>query len=198
MDQLNEFGHAWLAELEYNFGEVDDIMEMQAENKPKIFIFYFEDFPTVGLLTAVTCGLSNASHPDWGANKPELIVTLDTTDRSWGLAAGYFASSFFNEKSFSYGDVFNLDDPISNESEMNALLAYAPSFLDRDQMIFEFSDRTVNLVGMYPLFNEEIDIYEKIGLEALWKTKGFHIYNPRRKRIKLFHNVSTGRSDLYL
>jgi hypothetical protein len=110
-------------------------------------------------------------------------VSLDTQDPSWGLGIGYFASAFFDEKRFSFGDIFKIDDPISDESTMNAFLVFAPSFLDQNQAKFELPDRTIFLTGMYPIYDEEIELYDRIGLEEFWHSDGFDIYNPLRKRI---------------
>jgi len=178
------FGKAWLEALEKRFGEINEIKEMQSEGKPKIFVFYFHDLPEEGTLTAITCGLSNSNHPDWKYGNPELIISLNTEDPSWGLGIGYFASAFFNEKRFSYGDVFKVDDPISNESPMNAFLIFAPSFLDKEQARFELPDRTIHLAGMYPIYDEEIELYDRIGLKEFWHSEGLNMYNPRRDKIK--------------
>jgi hypothetical protein len=181
----DEFGKIWLEALEQRFGGVSEIKEIQSAGKPRIFVFYFEDLPEKGNLTAVTCGLSNANHPDWKFGKPELIISLDTADRGWGRGAGYFASAFFGEKRFRYGDLFKVDDPLSSESPMNTCFLFAPSFLDKDQAKFEFSDRTIFLIGMYPMYDEEIEIYQRIGLEAFWHADGFDLYNPRRRQVRM-------------
>jgi hypothetical protein len=181
----NDFGKRWLEALEDRFGQVNFIKEIQSDGKPKIYVFYFTSLPEAGFLTAVTCGLSEANHADWKLGKPELIVTMESENPSWGMAAGYFASAFFGEKKFSYGDMFKLDDPISDEGEMNAYLMFAPSFLDREQSKFILSDRTINLIGAYPLFDEEIAIYDRIGLKAFWHAEGFEMYNPKRDRVKV-------------
>lgn len=178
------FNQNWRDALEERFGTINDVAEVQSEGKSKIQIFYFEDLPEEGTLTAVTCGLSNADHPDWIRGKPELIVSLDTNDKSWGLAAGYFASAFFNQKRFSYGDLFKLDDPISSENEMNAYFVFAPSFLDQEQATFQLPDRVIHLAGMYPLYDSEIETYHKIGLKAFWHSEGFDLYNPGRSQIQ--------------
>ncbi|MEQ8634354.1 suppressor of fused domain protein [Gimesia maris] len=178
---MDTFENSWVEALESRFGSIDSILKVQAnDDQPLIHVFYFEDLPEEGTLTAVTCGLSNASHTDWKQGKPELIVSLDTSDKSWGFAAGYFASAYFNEKRFSYGDVFLIDNPISEESAMSAYLVFAPSFLNQEQATFELPDRTIYLAGMYPLFASEIDLYNKIGLKEFWHSEGFDMYNPKR------------------
>jgi len=182
--QPKAFEVLWLEALEERFGAVSTVREMQSAGKPKIHVFYFEALPEAGMLTAVTCGLSNAAHPDWKFGRPELIVTMESANPAWGLAAGYFASTFFNEKRFSYGDMFKLDDPISDEGEMNAYLVFAPSFLDKEQARFELPDRTIHLAGMYPVYDEEIAIYDRIGLKDFWHADRFEMYNPRRGRVR--------------
>lgn len=179
------FGEVWLEALEDQFGEVTQIKEMQSEGKPLIYIFYFDGLPEQGFLTAVTCGLSDADYPDWKFGKPELIVTMESQDYSWGLAAGYFASAFFGEKRFSYGDVFKVDTPLSTESEMNSFLLFAPSFLDKEQFRFVLPDRVVNLIGLYPLYDSEISVYDRIGLKDFWHADGFDMSNPRRGRVNV-------------
>lgn len=49
-------------------------------------------------MTSITYGLSEANHPNWKNGKPEIILTLETQDESWGLATAYFASQFKGEK----------------------------------------------------------------------------------------------------
>jgi hypothetical protein len=179
------YGVLWLEALKARFGEVTTIRKVQCPDKPTIYVFYFDDLPEEGFLTAITCGLSEARHPDWVSGAPELIITMKSSDHSWGFAAGYFASSFFGEKRFIYGDVFKVDDPLSGESEMNACLLFAPSFLDREQSKFVLPDRTVHLVGLYPLYDDEIAIYDRVGLKAFWHADGFEMDNPKRGRVSV-------------
>jgi len=180
------YGQLWLEALEARFGKVTAIKQMQCPNKPLIYILFFADLPEQGFLTAVTCNLSAANHPDWKFGVPELIVTMESESDRWGMAAGYFASEFFGEKRFAYGDIFKIDDPISpDEGEMNAYLLFAPSFLDQEQSKFVLPDRTVYLTGMYPIYDDEIAIYDRIGLEAFWHADGFEMSNPKRGRVRL-------------
>lgn len=178
------FPKVWLEMLEERFGQVSAVMDVQCGDHPKIRVFYFDDLPEKGYITAVTCGLSEANRPEWRFGKPELIVTMQSDSRSWGFAAGFIASSFFGEKRFSYGDMFKLDDPISEEGAMNAYLLFAPSFLKREQASFVLPDRTIHLIGLYPVHEEEIAIYDSIGLEAFWHADGFEMVNPCRAPIQ--------------
>ena len=84
MAKKNEkFGVEWLSALEEKFGEVSEIRQIASDDGPDITVFFFNDLPEEGSLTAVTCGLSGANHPDWKNGAPELIVSLDTQDLAW-------------------------------------------------------------------------------------------------------------------
>ena len=181
----DQFGKEWLSALESRFGEVNEIRKMQADGGPTIFAFYFRDLPEPGFITAVTCGLSRANHPDWKLGTPELMVTMRSDSLNWGLAAAYFASSYYGEKRFSYGDIFKIDDPISDDSEMNAYLLFSPAFLDNDQSQFDLGGKPINLVAMYPLYDDEIAIYDRVGLKAFWHADGFELDNPGRQRVRI-------------
>ncbi len=176
----------WLHRLEERFGKVDSINTIQCEDKtkPPIEVFFFQVLPE-NCLTAITCGLSNANMKEWKFGKPEIVLTLETTDKAWGLAAGYFVSSFFNKKLFRYGDLFTLDSPLSDESKMSGFFIFAPSFLPPEDARFELSDRIINLVGMYPLYPEEVELYTKIGLEKFWHLDGFDMYGVQRKNLAM-------------
>ena len=181
----DNFGKEWLGALESRFGEVNEIRKIQADGGPTIFAFYFRDLPEPGFITAITCGLSRADHPDWKFGTPELMVTMQSDSLAWGLCAAYFASAYFGEKRFSYGDVFKVDDPISEDSEMNAYLLFSPAFLDREQASFDLGGKPINLVAMYPLYDDEIAIYDRVGLEAFWHADGFELDNPGRARVRV-------------
>jgi hypothetical protein len=181
----SDFGKEWLEALEAKFGSVSEVKEMKSQGKPKIRVFFFEHLPEVGCLTAVTCGLSHASHASWKLAKPELMVSLQSSNKNWGLGIAYFASAFFNEKSFRYGDVFKIDDPISPESSMNGFLVFAPPFSTQADFTFDLSDRKIALVGMYPVYEREIAYYDQVGLEKFWHTDGFEFNDPKREIIKV-------------
>ena len=178
------FRLSWLKALESRFGEASFVKEFQCPGKPLIHLFYFEKLPETGCLTAVTCGLSDARHEEWKFCSPELIVTMQSESHAWGLAAGYFASEFFGERRFRYGDLFKVDDPISDEGPMNGYLVFAPSFLDKAQSKFELPDRAICLKGLYPIHDEEVAVYDRIGLEAFWHADGFEMYDPCRAPVR--------------
>ena len=177
----------YLSKLNELFGKENAIhrAEPLVEDGKPIFVFFFEDLPEEGSLTAITYGLSESNHPDWQLSRPELMVSLDTTDKRWGLAAGFFAAEYQGVKPFCYGDLFTLDEPISAESKMMGYFIFAPSFLNRQQAKIDLPSKTIHLAGMYPIYQEEIALYREIGLERFWKSDGFDLYDVHRRNLGL-------------
>jgi hypothetical protein len=174
------FEQAWLLALEERFGVTAQIAEVALENRPRMLVYYFPDFPAQGMLTAVTAGLSNANHPSWVNGRPELSFTLKTTDSGWGSAAAYIAQSFYGDSPFHYQASFKLDAPMSRDSAMNACFVYKPQFMSDEQITFELPDRTIHLASLFPMYDEEVRMYETVGLLEFWNTPGFDCYDPRR------------------
>lgn len=178
-----EFEREWLLALEKRFGVEATIAQITLADRPRMLIYYFKDFPSKGMLTAVTAGLSNASHPDWIHGKPELSIALRTDDVKWGKSAAYLAQAFFNQKPFRYESSFALDQPMSGDSAMNACFVYSPPFLDQEQIKFELADRTIYLAGLFPMYEQEIALYESKGFQNFCRLPGFDPYNPRRANL---------------
>ncbi|OEZ62660.1 suppressor of fused domain protein [Duganella sp. HH105] len=174
------FEEVWREALEQRFGVPVQVAGVKMEAHPRMLVYYFNDFPTKGMLTAVTAGLSSANRPEWVHGKPELMFSLRTTDPNWGSAAALLAQKFFQTGSFAYQSCFKLDAPMSGDSAMNACFVYKPFFLEGDQLKFELPDRTIYLAGLYPMYDEEVSLYETNGLQAFWETPGYDYLNPRR------------------
>lgn len=177
------FDKAWLLALEERFGTVSEIREVGIIGRPKIMVFYFKDFPQKGMLTAITGGLSNSTHPDWKMGRPELMITQKSSDFRWGKAIAFFASAHAGDKTFQYGDTFKLDFPMSEDSDMNACFVFQPPFLEGDDKKFIVGGRIIYLAAMFPLYDEEIDLFGQVGIGAFATTKGYDCYDPKRPRV---------------
>ena len=175
----------WLQALERRFGKVAEIRNVKVGDGPTIFVFFFRELPRPGMTTAVTCGLARADHPEWKIGRPELMVSMRSDRLDWGLTAGFLASAYFKKKRFAYGDVFRVDMPLAEDTEMKAYVLFAPGFLKPEQAKFQLGGKPIQLVSLYPLHEAEVALYERIGLEALWHTEGFEVDNPSRPPVKL-------------
>ena len=160
--------------------------EAKKDGIPRVTSIIYKDIPEKGMVTGITYGLSLENHPDWKFGRPELIITVDSKDISWAKVAGYLANSLRGDCPFSYSNTINFREKISDESEMDAFLVFAPSILDKkDYLNIDIGlDYKINIAGLYPIYASEMEYIEKNGLEKFWKHPDFDMYNVNRKRIK--------------
>ncbi|PTX59449.1 suppressor of fused protein SUFU [Kordia periserrulae] len=148
--------------------------------------FIYKDIPKKGMITGVTYGLSLVNYPEWKFGRPELMITVNSNDISWAKSAGFLANSLRGNCPFSYSNIINFRKKITDESEMDAFLVFAPSILEKN----DFSNINiglnykVNIAGLYPIYASEMKYIEKNGLEKFWKHPNFDMYDVARKHVK--------------
>lgn len=157
------------------------------EGLPGVSSIVYRDVPEKGYITALTYGLSLVKHPDWKFGRPELCISVESSGNAWAMVAGYVANHLRGDCPFSYGQTINFGERISEDSEMDAFLIFAPSTLDREDYldIDVGLDYKINIAGLYPIYSEEMDVYDQIGLKAFWHHPDFDNYSVNRERIKL-------------
>ncbi|MDH7461290.1 suppressor of fused domain protein [Chitinophagaceae bacterium 26-R-25] len=157
------------------------------EGVPGVTSIVYTDIPEPGFITAFTYGLSIVKHPDWKFGRPELCISVKSSRLDWAFALGYLANKLRGDCPFSYGQTINFHEKISEDSEMDAFFIFAPSTLDKDGYLnIEIgADYKINIAGLYPIYADELKIYEKIGLEDFWHHPDFDNYSVTRKQITL-------------
>lgn len=68
---------------------------------------------------------------------------------------------------------------------MTGFFLFAPAILTPESSKIELIDRTIILTGMYPIYKEETELLQKIGLDAFWHLDGFDLYDVKRKNLGL-------------
>lgn len=167
------------------FGDEDAIHQADAKDGGcSVSVFVYKDVPDTGMITGVTYGLSLCPHPDWKVSRPEMIVSVQSHDLAWPLAAAVIAATFRGNKAFRYGDVFTTDSPLAPDTKMNGFLVFAQSILHGEEALVSLNDYDVHFSQFYPIHQEELTTYEQIGLEAFWNHESFDMYDVARKPIK--------------
>jgi len=175
----------FVAHLLHVFGEADSIHKADAHGSgPPVSVFIYKNLPEPGMITGITFGLSLVPHPAWKLSRPEMIVSVRSLDIGWPCAAAVFATDFRGEKPFRYGDVFTTDVPLASDTKMDGFLIFAQSILTQEYASVQLNDYKIHFSQFYPIYKNELPVYEKIGLEAFWKHKGFDMYDATRKPIK--------------
>ncbi len=91
------------------------------------------------------------------------MICVNSLDDGWGLAVGFLAMQHRGKAAFAYGSTFELGHRVSMESAMTAFLAFAPTDLPKEATHIKLSDRTLNLVQMYPIYEGEIELVQHAG-----------------------------------
>ncbi|WP_340118717.1 suppressor of fused domain protein [Pelagibius sp. 7325] len=182
-DRLKRF----LARLDGIFGREPKFYPFDSliPGAPKVAVMVYDDVPEPGYITGVTYGLSEVQHPEWRLGRPELIISVESTDTRWPLAVGELANQLRGDCPFAYGDVINFGEPISPESEMAAFFVFAPSILEREDFlnIDVGGPQTLSLAGMYPIYPPEVKVIRAEGLKAFWHHENFDPFSVTRPGI---------------
>lgn len=173
---------------------LDDIFQQEPEfyshksaleGVPDVTAIVYRDVPEKGYITAFTYGLSLVKHPDWELGRPELCISVASSDLNWGLVAGYIANQLRGECPFAYGETINFGQPITADSAMDAFFIFAPSTITAgDYLNVDIGlDYNINIAGLYPMYATELGLYEKTGLEGFWNHPGYDNYSISRAPI---------------
>jgi len=171
LDRLN----AWAG------GEPESHLVSPEDVEPPVFTFTYRDRFGDNTVSGFTYGLSLVRHPDWRLGRPELFISMDSSNVDWVLAAGYAATAWRGEKPYRAGDLFDLGAPISpSESEMSVLLVFLVTDLDPEFARVELPDGVVNLVQLYPVYAAEVPLIEERGAAEFLSMEGLDVHDPRR------------------
>jgi hypothetical protein len=145
----------------------------------------YTDIPEKGFITAFTYGLSLVKHDKWKFGRPELCISVKSSNMNWGTVVGYIANKLRGDCPFSYGQTINLGEQISPDSAMDAFFIFAPSTLEKDGYlnIDIGADYKISIAGLYPMYSDELKVYEEMGLEKFWHHPDFDNYSVTRAQI---------------
>lgn len=161
--------------------------ESLIEGVNNVTAIVYRDFPTIGYVTAVTYGLSLVEHDDWKYGRAELCICVKSENIDWGIVIGYIANHLRGKFPFTYGNTINFGEKVNEESQMDAFLIFTPTIFEREEyMDIDIGlDYKINLASLYPIYNSEIEIYNKIGIEEFLNHPKFDFYDVTREAITL-------------
>lgn len=177
----------FLQHLDDVVGRPEDVIrtvESSVREMRDVFVFIYKDWPHPGLLTAFTLGLSEAEHPEWTGVRPELMISVESTDEAWAYAAAYVSEHLRGRCPFHHGETINFRCAVSEESELDAFLVFSPVFLTAEQRCVPMGDGSVHITGLYPMYSSELPLYHEIGLERFWHLEGWDPFDVRRPRLR--------------
>ena len=161
--------------------------EDNGEDLPAVSSIIYQQIPEPGMITGFTYGLSLANHPAWEHGRPELTLTVRSEEAGWGAVAGYLANGLRGNCPFSYGNTIRFGQKIAPDSDMDAFLVFAPSIFEQPsdyQHIDIGAPWKISIAALYPIYDSEVDLIDKFGLEKFWHHEGFDMYDVTRKPIE--------------
>jgi Suppressor of fused protein (SUFU) len=182
-DRLDRF----LTHLDGIFGREPKFFPLESTipGAPKVVVMVYEDVPEAGHITGVTYGLSEVPHPEWRLGRPELIISVASTDVAWPLAVGELANQLRGDCPFAYGNVIDFGQPVTPQSGMTGFFVFAPSILEREDFldVDVGGPQPVNLAGVFPIHPAEGALIRTAGLKAFWHHADFDPYSVTRPAI---------------
>ena len=159
--------------------------ESKQPGLPGVTAILYPGVPEKGYITGLTYGLSLGQHPDWKFGRPELCISIASTEEIWGEVAAFLANQLRGIHPFAYGDTIDFGTPIHESSDMSAFFVFAPSILEKpDYLDIEIgTPYKINIAGLYPIYKEEIATIQKIGLKDFWFHPDFDMYDIHRPPI---------------
>ncbi len=147
----------------------------------KIIAFYNE--PEKNNSVFFSYGLSSMQKDDWIYSKPEMILCVESLEKDWGITMGKIIMKVSAELSFTYGDLFYWERPISHDTYMDSFFVFANSLIDEEDSYINLADRKIHFSEMYPFYEPEKEIIYRIGVEKFFMLKEYDRFNVKRKML---------------
>jgi len=140
----------------------------------------YRGFPSAHAFTAFTIELSRFHLP--GGSYLELTISMQDTDDIWALAMATVANRIKDQCSFHCGDTIDFGCHISSGSSMSAFVVSHPAHVSEEQRTIAIGDRSVELMELVPIYQEERAWLRGDGtLQGfLGKSPRESLMNPRR------------------
>lgn len=162
----SKLAKAFAEHLMSRLGEADLIRRMDGhEGQPPVHFFVYRNLPSPGKTTYVTFGLCLGNHLEWRYAKPELVLTVDSDEEDWGIAAAYFVRELRGELPFHPGTLLTLEEPIANGSEMTGFVVCAQDVFKGLDAAIMVGTTCIQFIGLCPIYTEETAVIQDEGIE---------------------------------
>jgi len=182
-DRLSKF----LEHLDATFETEPEFFPFESKipGAPNLACMVYRDIPEADHVTGVTYGLSEVTHPRWKSSRPELILSVQSTDTAWPLAVAETANRLRGTCPFGYGDIIGFGGKIAEESELSGFLVFTPSILAPDMAlgIDVGGELPIDIAGVHPIYDGERAVLAELGLDGFWKHPHFDRYDVHRPAV---------------
>lgn len=153
----------------------------------EIVAVVFGDYPERGYVTGFTYGLSLLGDLNFPHCGRELVMTIRSANREWGIVPSRLAASLQGRHPFRIGQAIGYAGSLVDGTTMNSVLLAeptmpgVPSRVDLGDEAGGASD-VVEIVGVYPIYASERDRVYAFGFDVLWALD-WDRFDPQRPAI---------------
>jgi hypothetical protein len=190
---MNQKAEQYIAALAARYGEPDSVAAVESDNTEMgmVLAISYPGYPQPELLTGFTCGLSAAEHSDWKDAKPELVITVQSTEADWVYAIAYLAEWQREKHPFAPGSLFHYGKPIAADSAMRSFLIFEP--VGKENSTFApllLPNDRISLMMAYPLYEGEVSLIQKIGIRKFMGLPEYDFFSVNRPDLSTIYRVS--------
>lgn len=149
---------------------------------PHAHSIFFNDLPRAGVLTAFTVGLGLGLHGRGLDAHVELVVSMQTTDLSWGAAVAFLGEQCRVHVELEPGATLDMKEPLASGSTMSGFIIARPS-LWPSPPILSLSDRRVAILEARALYPAELAFARLTSRDRILDGLAGPNYDPRRRPV---------------
>src|SRR6266849_6280104 len=89
-----------------------------------VLVVVYDGVPEEKVTTGFSFGLSSAHHPEWRFSKPELMISVKSSDHAWPLCMGEIVRNCRDDFLFEYGSVLEFGERVEDDCPMTSFLVF--------------------------------------------------------------------------
>ena len=183
---------AYFHYLVAQYGPPTELNAVEATNADlgHVFIASYHNHPEPGLHTIFSYGLSEASHTEWTAYRPELCLTVESDHIDWALALADLVDWNRETSPFLPASLFHLGRNLGPETAMDSILIYNPAIAREQELTtFTIDDRTISVLAAYPIYHEEVGLLQHIGINKFVELPEYGLFSISRPDLSALYRV---------
>jgi hypothetical protein len=157
----------YLEHLDKVFRDEPAYFKYSEDESPAFHTFTYKDIPEKGMITGFTCGYSLVESPAGGNVRNEFLVSVDSDDISWVMAAADIGLKLRGKADFQIGDTINFNAKISKESEMSSFFIWYQGVINETHELICLPEWHLRILQLFPIYDDERLIINEHGPEWL-------------------------------
>lgn len=167
---MKETAEKYLEYLEKIFKVQPKYLKFSEEGEfPPFHMLGYQDVPEKGMITGVTSGMSFLPDPQSRDVRQELIISVESEDPSWILAAADVGYQNRGYRSFFPGQTIKHHGVISEESGMTSFLVWHQGVIREDLEVVCLPEWHVKFMGLFPIYDDERELIKEHGTDWLFE-----------------------------